>query len=174
MATPRLATAAIALILAGTASLSLIAQESPERSGAWFHAGAGLGSEGCNYCGSRETSITGAAAVGFTLSPHVRAGLGATAYTRATGGQRLTTGTLTATFRFYPRRRGGFFMLAGVGAGMIRLQEADLGRAAVLGLGHDLRVGRAVSLTPFLNGYAVANERDDSNVLQVGLGVTVD
>src|SRR5882724_7100172 len=47
------------------------------------------------------------------------------------------------------------------------------GVAALLGLGYDIRVGRAVSLTPYWNGFALSYSGGDANVGQIGLGITV-
>jgi len=40
-------------------------------------------------------------------------------------------------------------------------------------VGWDIRVGRNVSLTPFWNGFAMANDIADANVGQIGIGVTI-
>jgi len=40
-------------------------------------------------------------------------------------------------------------------------------------VGWDIRVGRNVSLTPFSNGFAMANDIADANVGQIGIGVTI-
>jgi hypothetical protein len=51
--------------------------------------------------------------------------------------------------------------------------DSETGVGVLLGLGYDIRVGNNVSLTPFWNGFAVHTSNTDTNVGQLGLGVTV-
>jgi hypothetical protein len=81
--------------------------------------------------------------------------------------------------RFYPSATGGLFLLGGLGVGSTQLEvdgvgtSGETGFGAIFGLGYDIRVGTSVSLTPFLNGFAVEDSDVHVNVGQVGLGLTV-
>lgn len=152
------------------------AQRPHTRQGFWFNIGLGYGSLGCQDCGSREGAPTGSLALGGTLSQKVVIGAGTTGWTRVEGGgDGLTVGTLTALIRFYPSATGGFFILGGLGVGMIGADITDFetGVGALVGLGYDVRVGNNVSITPFWNGFAVNTTNADANVGQLGIGVTL-
>lgn len=153
--------------------------EKHARKGFWFNAGLGYGSLGCQDCDGREGSLSGGLALGGALSQKVMLGVGTNGWTKSEFGATLTVGTLVALIRFYPSATGGFFLLAGLGAGTIRAEVSDFGSetetgvGALLGLGYDIRVGSNVSLTPFWNGFAASTTNSDANVGQIGLGITV-
>jgi hypothetical protein len=90
-------------------------------------------------------------------------------------------GTVTALARFYPSAVGGFFLQGGLGYGTVEVNGegegfsvtvGQSGAGIVLGLGWDLRVGDNISLTPYLNSYAVSTEDVNANVVQGGLAIT--
>ena len=58
-------------------------------------------------------------------------------------------------------------------SGIVEGVSVPLIAAALVGLGYDFRIGTNVSLTPFVNGYAMKNDNTDANVGQIGLGLTV-
>ena len=76
-------------------------------------------------------------------------------------------------------RRGGFFLLGGLGLGTVHVSldgfgsDSETGAGAVVGLGYDFWIGKSVSLTPFWNGFAVRTDNADANVGQIGIGLTV-
>ena len=145
------------------------------REGFWFSAGLGRGWLGCEDCdGERLGGLSGGLTFGGTLTPRVLLGVGTTGWTKAAFGERLSLGTLDLRLRFYPSTNSGFFITGGLGAGSISFAgESEFGAGAVLGLGMDLRVGSNVSITPFLNGFAMASSNLDANVGQMGLAITV-
>lgn len=149
------------------------------RQGFWFNVGLGYGSLGCDNCNGREGGLSGGLSLGGTLSQKFLLGVGTTGWTRSEGGTTLTVGTLDLRFRFYPSATGGFFLTGGLGVGSIHAEvngfgsDTETGGAAVVGLGYDARVGSNVSLTPFLNGFAVRSSNADANVGQIGLSVTI-
>jgi hypothetical protein len=149
------------------------------RQGFWFNVGLGYGSFGCRDCNDRTGSASGGLALGGTISQKVLLGVGTNGWTKSENGATLTVSTLAAVIRFYPSATGGFFLLGGLGVGVIRGEvsglgsETQTGLGALLGLGWDIRVGRNVSLTPFWNGFAADTDDVDANVGQIGLGLTV-
>ncbi len=155
------------------------AQAAHERDGFWFSAGLGYGTLGCQDCGTREGGFSGNLALGGTLSQKVLLGAAVHAWTKSEDGVTLTASTTTAAVRFYPSAEGGFFLLGGVGLGIVDLEidglgsDSETGGAAVLGLGWDLRVGDNVSVTPFWNGMGMTFSDGDANVGQIGVGVTL-
>jgi hypothetical protein len=171
------------IILASTAMAvtpSVAAAQNPhERSGFWFNGGLGYGSLGCNDCDGREGSLTGALALGGTISNRILLGVSSNGWTKDESGVAITAGTLTAFMRFYPSHSGGFFLAAGLGVGTIDVSidgfgsDSESGAGAVLGLGYDIRVSRNISLTPFWNGVGISTSNSDANFGQIGLSITV-
>ena len=144
------------------------------REGFWFNIGMGYGTAGCEDCFGRDSGLSGGLALGATLGDHVLLGVGTTGFAREIDGELFTIGTLDARVRVYPARRHGFFLNGGVGLGSASYgSDYEFGLGMMLGMGWDIRVGRNVSLTPFWNGFAMANSNVDFNVGQIGLGVTI-
>jgi hypothetical protein len=91
----------------------------------------------------------------------------------------LTVNTLVAGIRFYPSATGGFYLTGGLGLGTIRADvdgfgtETETGVGAMFGAGWDIRVGRNVSLTPFVSAFGMDSGDVDANVTQIGLSVTI-
>ena len=155
------------------------AQTYPQtRHGFWFNVGLGYGSLGCKDCSDQTGGLSGGLSLGGTLSPSWLLGVGTTGWTKSENGATLTVGTLDARVRFYPTEKGGFFLTGGLGLGSISAGVSGFGSASetgvglVLGLGIDLRIGRSVSLTPFLNGFGIKTSNADARVGQIGLGIT--
>jgi hypothetical protein len=147
----------------------------PLRRGFWFNAGVGIGSLGCEDCIQRTDGLSGGLSLGGTIGSRVLLGVGTSGWSKDVDGDLLTVGTLDARVRVYPARRTGFFLTGGLGLGTLSYGEddAEIGLGLILGLGWDIRVGRNVSLTPFWNGFAMANDLVDANVGQIGIGVTI-
>jgi len=149
------------------------------REGFWINVGLGAGSMGCEGCDDRVTGPSGNLALGGSLGGgQVLLGLFVNSWTKSEDGATLTTGTVTGGFRLYPSHSNGFFFTGGVGVGTVELDTNDFGSAndvgagAMVGLGYDIRVGRAISVTPFVNGVGVSIEGNTANFVQAGLGVT--
>ena len=144
------------------------------REGFWFNVGMGYGTAGCEECFGRDSGLSGGLSLGATLGDHVLLGVGTTGFAREIDGDLFTIGTLDARVRVYPARRQGFFINGGIGVGSASYAgDSEFGLGIMLGVGWDLRVGRNVSLTPFWNGFAMANSNVDFNVGQIGIGVTI-
>ena len=144
------------------------------RSGFWFNIGLGYGTLGCEDCISRDDGLSGGLSLGTAIGDRVLFGIGTTGFAKEVLGEMLSVGTLDARIRFYPVKTSGFFMNVGAGLGSLSYGgESEFGFGMMLGVGWDIRVGRNVSLTPFWNGFAMANSYVDANVGQIGIGVTI-
>jgi hypothetical protein len=148
-----------------------------ERQGFWIGLGLGAGSAGCEGCDDRLMGVSGNLALGGTLNRHVLLGVFFNGWTKSEDGSTLTGGTLTGGLRVYPSARHGFFLTGGAGVGTIELDTetfgdtSDMGAGAMLGLGYDIRVGRGISVTPFLSGVGISIDGNTANFVQAGLGV---
>ena len=166
--------AVCSIVVAGTAQ----AQNAQVRQGFWFSGGLGMGSLGCDNCGSRESGLSGGLSLGGTLNQHWLVGVGTAGWSKSEQGATLTVGTLDARVRFYPQTRGGLFLTGGVGAGSVRgdaggFSATETGVGVLLGIGYDYRIGRNTSITPYWNGFAMKNDQTDANVGQIGLAITL-
>ncbi|HSR42929.1 MAG TPA: hypothetical protein VLL48_12170 [Longimicrobiales bacterium] len=148
------------------------------RDGFWFNGGLGYGSLGCQDCSDREGGLSGTLSFGGTVSQKVLLGGSTFGWTKSEDGVRLTTSAATATIRFYPSAESGFYLLGGLGIGVVNLDvsgfgdASETGGAAALGLGVDVRIGDNVSLTPYLSGVGISFEDGDANFGQLGLSIT--
>ena len=169
--------ASACVLFAGVTPLA--AQHAQARNGFWFSGGLGFGSLSCDNCDGREGGLSGGMTFGTTLSPKLLLAVGTSGWTKSESGASLTTGTLDARLRFYPSETGGLFLTGGLGLGTMRASvsgfgsDTEMGLGVLLGLGYDFRMGSNVSLSPFWNGFAVRTSNADSNVGQIGLGITV-
>ena len=149
------------------------------RHGMWFYGGLGYGSLGTSGGDGRLNGGSGGLSFGGTINDRLLLGVGTSGYYKSEDGVSLTASTLDARLRFYPVRTAGFFITGGIGLGTISVgtvyfgTETETGLATMFGLGWDIPIGANVSLTPFWNGFAVANSTTDANVGQLGVGITV-
>jgi hypothetical protein len=107
----------------------LINPNSPalNRQGLWVSGGLGYGSaSGPNT--ARMGAMTGGVSAGWTLSPKLQLGLGATGWAKTVPGDggtnfNIGAGTVDARVRFYPDQAFRFFLTGGVGLGVIRFYD---------------------------------------------------
>ena len=159
----------LATALAAASSLSLVAQQSQTRDGFWFSLGRGYGSLGCFGCGGgRVGGLSGGLSLGWTVNPRLLLGVGTTGWIDAAG--YTSAGTLDARVRFYPKATGRFFVTGGAGLGTI---SGERGLGLLGGVGYDLRLGGAGSLTPYVNLMLIEAGGRSTNVGQAGLAVTL-
>ena len=169
----------VTVTLLTLAASNTYAQTAPNREGFWLNIGLGVGSLGCSDCEVRESGLSGGLALGATVSDHWLIGLFSNAWTRSEEGVTLTASTVVAGARFYPSATGGFFLNAGIGVGAVDLTIPDFGNyretgtGALFGLGYDIPLGSAASLTAFWNGAAMASASGDANFGQIGIGITI-
>ena len=154
-------------------------QNAQIRQGFWFSGGLGMGSLGCDNCGTtRENGLTGDVSLGGTLSRRWLLGVGTSGWSKSEQGGRLTVATLDARVRFYPWTTGGFFVTGGIGGASVResvsgISATESGVGALFGIGYDYRVARNASITPYWNGFGMRNNNTDANVGQIGLAITL-
>src|SRR6476661_7074022 len=144
----------VAVVASLAVATAAQAQKAPVRQGFWLSGGLGMGSLGCQDCGSsRENGLTGDLSLGGTLSPRWLVGVGTSGWSKSENGGRLTVATLDARLRFYPWTAGGFFLTGGIGGAEVResvggLSVSEKGVGALFGIGYDYRVARNTSITP--------------------------
>jgi hypothetical protein len=169
------------VIAAATALITSTAygQSRPNtRQGFWFNIGLGAGSLGCDDCDTRTNGLSGQLSLGGTISPRFLLGVSSNGWTKSEDGVTLTMGALTTAFRFYPSATGAFYLTGGLGLATLDLgvegygSESEMGVAALLGLGYDIRVGDSISLTPFWNGIGGSFHGGGANFGQIGLSIT--
>jgi hypothetical protein len=94
------------------------------------------------------------------------------------GGPELSDlGTLDLRIQFYPEVNGGFFLTGGLGLGYFWVSDsgsgADVGRAILIGLGYDARIGENMSITTFVNRAAIHTADPRGSIGQIGVGLTI-
>ena len=187
-------TAALLIGAAGT----LQAQHPQVRDGFWISFGLGYGSAGisCDQdlvaglpCEEfeRASGFTSYVRLGGTLNDRVLLGGDLSAWTKTSGGSTSTLGSMSATLVFYPAPANGFFLRGGAGFSVYTESNGSnatgTGAGIVAGAGYDIRVGRNISMTAFVDfmlgtvgdledgGTPVATGFSQ-NVIHAGLGVT--
>ena len=165
-----------AMLVLGTTTAAT-AEAQSAREGFWFSGGLGVGAVG----GDELESNIGAAALlsfGGTLSPMWKLGFESSGFaTRVDGIYRLGT-THAPTVYFFPSPRGGLFLKGGVGY-LQYLESVDddeldedldlSGWGVQLGVGYDIRVGNAVSLTPYLMGMMIGSSELERDGVEIGI-----
>lgn len=170
--------------LAGIVGLTVLlaapvtSQRPQLRDGFWFSIGVGGGSLGCEDCEDRESSGTGFIALGGKLSDNVLLGGSINGWSKTVDNATLTVGLVALEARFYPSATGGFFLKAGAGIGSVDLDfgpftVSETGGGAMVGLGYDFRVGRMISITPWLQWFGVNYDPGNANVSQLGVALTI-
>lgn len=169
--------AAILLLLLAATPGSLAGQllsdgsaQTHSRQGMWFNVGLGVG------VGNDIGGQSGNLALGWTLSPRFLLGVGTSDWRAPLDRATVTLGTLDLRMQFYPELKGGFFLTAGLGPGYIWSSDSgtgpNIGRAILLGLGYDARVGDNVSITTFVNRVWIHTADPRVHFGQVGVGLT--
>ncbi len=167
--------------LCASASPAFAQQAGPHREGFWFGGGVAWGSVGASG-GPAETSdqmrsggVAGMLQAGGTLGPHMRAGVeGVWFYSSSGINQPL--GALSAVVQWYPATEYGLFVEGGLGwyhfsrsgfpyyypyppyTPLAGGTVSSNGLSVVVGIGLDLYVGRAFSLTPFVRSLSGLTE----------------
>jgi hypothetical protein len=183
---------ALALGAAGRAA----AQGAQAREGFWIGFGFGYGSAevSCDGCGASDRQ-GGAAmflAMGGTVSEKLLLGgelNGWGKWGSAVDNGGLILGNTSFVAYYFPGATSGFFVKGGVGlASYVSIDSSGTttsgnGFGGLVGVGYDIPVGRAVSLTPvasfrFGSIGTISNDEAsfpvglDQNVVDVGLGIT--
>lgn len=178
----KLATLVMAGLATGLLTMTAEAQDRHERRGFWGGFGLGVGSLGCEDCEDRETGFSGHLKLGGTLSPKVLLGFQANGWVKEENDVTLSMSNASAVIYFYPTPTSGFHLTGGLGLSVLdlsidlgggtTLSDSETGGGLLLGMGYDARIGRTLSVTPFLN-IAVGNfDSGTANFLQLGAGLT--
>ena len=93
----------------------------------------------------------------------------------------LTRSNATFTAMFFPSSNGGFFIKGGLGGANVELQAggvkiSEQGVGTTLGLGHDVRLGRNLYLTPnfdlLIQTFETASQTTTNTLVLLTLGLT--
>jgi len=185
----------LVLIAGSLLATSASAQRPNTRQGFWLSGGLGPGSAGvdCSGCtNDRTTGLSGNLRLGGTLGGgKFLLGGETNGWVHSESGVDETIGFLSFIFVWYPSNTGAFFFK--LGAGGMRYSANDgvdelsaTAPSGSVGIGYDFRVGRNVSLTPYLNALATSgvdakfNGQSIAtpvsikiNLVQLGLAVTM-
>ena len=165
------------------------------RQGFWVGFGLGGGSAGTNCslssCGNdRSTGLSGYARLGGTLSRSLLLGVETNGWRHSEAGVNESIGFGSFVVLWYPSPTGALYLKFGLGGMTYRADDGvdeftATAPSASIGLGYEVRVGRNVSLVPYVNSLASSSVRlrfdgvpistgeDISiNLFQFGLGVT--
>ncbi len=181
---------AASVTIGATPALAQMA-EPQARQGFGISFGLGTGSAGvdCSGCSSDRTSgLSGYLRLGGHLRPDLFLGAESNGWVHSESGVDETVGFYSAVVQWYPNVATGFYVKGGLGLATYLATDGvdDITGSAIgltAGLGYDFRVGRNLSLTPYLNylrsgkGELEVNDISSgfnvsSNILQVGLGLT--
>ncbi len=163
------------------------------RQGFWIGFGFGPGSAGadCTSCTTdRTTGFSGYLRMGGTVSPHVLLGGESNGWVRPESGVTETLAYASFIASIYPSAAGAFFLKFGIGGMTYEVSDGTgsltaTAPAGSIGLGYDVRVGKMLSVTPFvnvlassavsfkINGISVPTGQDIRlNLVQLGAGLT--
>jgi len=145
-----------------------------ERSGFFIGFGFGYGALSIEGADGTEGGVSGMLRIGSALSQKLLIGVESNGWYKSVDETTITFGTLTGAVHFYPSATNGFFLTGGVGLGTFSVEgfDSEYGLGVVIGVGYDARVGRNISITPFLNGFASSIEEVNVGVGQIGVGIT--
>ena len=186
-----------AMILVATllacAGNTVHAQSKPnDRKGFWIGFGLGGGSAGldCSTCSDeRIGGGSGYLRLGGTLSRHFLLGFETNGWLHSEGGVDESIAFASAVLLWYPSAKGALYVKFGLG-GMAYGADDGVDEltatapSASLGVGYEVRIGRNVSLVPYINslassavdveinGVAIPTEDFSMNLFQFGLGIT--
>ena len=151
--------------------------QAQSREGFWIGFGFGGGSYGEEGVDGRETGAVGYLKLGGTINEKFLIGAESNAWVKQIDGVDVTVGSVNAVVYFYPSATSGFYLKAGIGgarfsASVGALTISENGGAGSLGLGFDARVGDNWSITPFFNVHAGSFDSGNTNISELGVGVT--
>jgi hypothetical protein len=172
-------------LLAGALySPALSAQENGRERG-YFGLGLGAGTLGCSECDGREVGLSGFAKFGGVVNNRWLLGIELNFWAKdaaivvgsVEGGPKAHS-LYSANAYFYPDPGRAFFVRGGIGLAGFDLTKPGFGAGApggfglVVGLGLDSTPSGNLTLTPFANVLLGVFDGVNSNVLQLGVGLT--
>ena len=145
--------------------------------GLWVGFGFGGGSLGIADGTGRDTGVVGYLKLGGTINERLLRGVESNGWVKEQSGGTVTHTNSSAVAYFYPSATGGFFLKGGLGWSRLSIEVAGIGVAengggAVLGLGYDARVGDNWSITPVLNFNGGAFDGGNTNISELGVGIS--
>lgn len=186
-----------AMILVATllacASSAVQSQSKPnDRKGFWIGFGLGGGSSAfeCDVCSDeRVNGGTGYIRLGGTLNRHLLLGVEGNAWVNPANDVDESIGYGTVVLLWYPSAPGALYLKFGLGGMTYSFDDGfdqwtATAPAISLGLGYEFRVGRNISLVPYLNtlasssvdvqvnGISFGTYDLSINVFELGLGLT--
>ncbi len=165
------------------------------RQGFWVSLGFGGGAEAVNLDGDglgysdELTEPTMQLRIGGTLNQHIRLGGEFSSWFHSIRDNASATSALESVsgvfgiIQYYPWSRAGLYLKGGIGLGRSAVDYeggptiSDVGFAAVVGAGYDIRLGRHFALTPTVDfqahNYSGAQGGGyRERIRSIGLGVT--
>ena len=129
------------------------------RAGFWGSLGVGMGAQSFRFAGDESFGPvlyqpTAALALGGTINSSFRVGAEGQAWINAMGGEVESMASAMLIAQWYPIKSAGLFLKGGAGIGRTGLDRsdgtssADIGFATTLGVGAELRMGKAMFMVP--------------------------
>ena len=129
------------------------------RAGFWGSLGVGMGAQSFRFAGEDSFGPvlyqpTGTLALGGTINSSFRVGAEGQAWINAMGSEVESMASAMLIAQWYPIRSAGLFLKGGAGIGRTGLDRsdgtssADIGFATTLGVGAELRMGKAMFMVP--------------------------
>jgi hypothetical protein len=125
----------------------------------------------------RTGSYTGYFNIGGTVRPNFLLGAELNGWTKSEDGATVRLANASAAAYWYPMVQSGLFLKGGAGYSRLSADDgfasaSDGGFGILMGMGYDVRVARATSITPVFNYFRGAFDGGSADVVQLGLGVT--
>ena len=153
------------------------AAQAQSHEGFWVGFGFGGGSLGIADGTDRDTGVVGYVKLGGTINERLLLGVESNAWVKEQSGTTLTHTNTSAVAYFYPSATNGFFLKGGLGWSRLSVEVLGIsvtenGGGAVLGVGYDVRVGDNWSVTPVLNFNGGAFAGGNTNISELGVGIS--
>ncbi len=153
------------------------AAQAQSHEGFWVGFGFGGGSLGIDGGTDRDTGVVGYVKLGGTMNERLLLGVESNGWKKDQSGSTVTHNNLSAVAYFYPSATSGFFLKGWLGwsnlsVEVLGISAAENGAGAVFGLGYDALIGDNWSITPVLNFNGGAFDGGNSNIGELGVGVT--
>ncbi len=183
----------LSLALVSTLTVAAEAQSARPQTREGFGISVGLGAgmadlscDGCDF--DSETGFSGYLRLGGYLRPNLFLGFESTGWLKEVQGADVTLGFYSAVAQYYPNAEKGLYLKGGLGYsmstaddGVDELKASGLGLSG--GIGYDYRVGKNMSVTPYLNYLrSISSELKvngtatgvdlNTGILQLGVGLT--
>jgi hypothetical protein len=154
--------AIVLALLCVTSVVEAQANNKQARQGFWIAFGLGAGTynlscSGCSY--DSKTDLSGTFRMGGTVNQKILIGGESMGWYHTENNIDQWAGALSGVVLFYPSATGGLFLKGGLGVSYFTASATGYTSESLTafeltgGLGYDIRLGRAFSITPYFNGY---------------------